>query len=177
MSEDGGGSRPPQGIEEEHWRPVAGWRRHASPLSLVVFGAVLALGLTGFLGHERDWNASNGGVRLQVHAPEVIRSGELLEMRIQVEADEPVGDLVIGVDHALWEDMTVNTMLPAAAEESSRDGQLRFRYGELPAATPFLVKLDLQINPDILGGNEGLISVFDGDRELTRVDVGIRVLP
>jgi hypothetical protein len=68
-------------------------------------------------------------------------------------------------------------MLPAASEETSRDGQFRFRFGELPAATPFLVKVDLQINPDIVGGNEGLVSVFDGDQELTRVPVAITVLP
>ncbi|MGI8657906.1 MAG: hypothetical protein ACR2K4_03935 [Candidatus Limnocylindria bacterium] len=43
----------PDGIKHDHARPVAGWRRHASPLALVVFGAVIALGLLGVLGHER----------------------------------------------------------------------------------------------------------------------------
>jgi hypothetical protein len=176
MSEDGG-SPPPQGIAEEHWRPVAGWRRHASPLSLVVFGVVVALGLTGFLGHERDWSASNAGARLEIHAPEVIRSGELLEMRLEVEAEVPLSELVIGVDQSLWEDMTVNTMIPAAAEEASRDGEFRFTFAELPAGTPFFLKVDLQINPDIVGGNEGVITLYDGEQELTSLDVSITVLP
>ena len=41
-------------------------------------------------------------------------------MRIRVEA--PTGrsaSLVVGIDAALWEDMTVNTMIPAATDEES----------------------------------------------------------
>jgi hypothetical protein len=177
MSDPDAASPPPQGIEEEHWRPVAGWRRHASPLSLVVFGVVVALGLSGFLGHERDWSASNAGTRLSVHAPEVIRSGEFFEMRIRVEATEPLSELAVGVDQALWEDITVNTLIPAATDEVSEDGEFRFTFAELPAETPFLLKFDLQINPDIVGGNQGAITVYDGDRELTSVNVDMTVLP
>ena len=54
-------------------------------------------------------------------------------MRIDVEADGPITELVIGVDSALWEDMTVNTMIPAASDESSEDGEFRFTFAELEA--------------------------------------------
>ena len=177
MSEDGGGSPPPQGIGEQHWRPASGWQRHASPLSLVVFGAVIALSLTGMLGHERDWTASAAGVRLEVHAPEIIRSGEFFEVRISVVPDRAVQDLSIGFEQELWEDITVNTMIPAATEEISRDGEFRFTFGELSAGTPFLLKVDAQINPDIVGGNEGTITVYDGEEGLTSVATSISVLP
>jgi len=170
-------TRPAQGIEERHWQPVAGWRRHASPLSLILFGAVVLAGLTGFLGHERDWIASNGGTRLEVHAPEVIRNGEFLEMRITVESDAAVDELGIGVGQALWEDFTVNTMIPAASEETSQGGEFRFAFGQLAAGTPFLLKVDLQVNPDILGGNLGLVTVYDGDEALAQVSIAITVLP
>jgi hypothetical protein len=177
MSKDGGASRAPHGIGEEHWRPLSGWRRHASPLSLIVFGVVVALGLTGTLGHERDWVASNRGTRLSVHAPEVIRSGEFFEMRIGVESDTRLDELAIGISQSLWEDITVNTLIPAATEEASANGEFRFTFAELPADTPFLLKFDLQINPDIVGGNEGTITLYDGDTQLTSVAIGITVLP
>ena len=170
-------STPPDGIGDEHARPIAGWQRHASPLSLVVFGAVVVLGLIGVLGHERDWRAEGSGASLAVHAPETIRNGEFLEMRINVEAEELIGELVIGVDHALWEDMTVNTMIPAAAGEGSADGEFRFTFGELEARKPFLLKLDLQVNPDIIGGNDGLVRVYDGEDLLVETQVDIAVLP
>jgi hypothetical protein len=177
MSEERSASRTPQGIDESHWRPVAGWRRHASPLSLILFGIVVVLGLTGGLGHERDWEASNRGTRLQVHAPEVIRNGEFMEIRIRVESDEPITELGIGVAHGLWEDVTVNTMIPAASDEKSEDGEFRFTFGELAEGTPFLLKVDLQVNPDIVGGNQGMVTVYDGDEALTQVAVTISVLP
>lgn len=177
MSDDRGALSPPGGIEDRHWQPVAGWRRHASPLALVLFGIVVVLGLTGVLGHERDWEASNRGTRLQVHAPEVIRNGEFMEIRIRVESEEPIAELGIGVAHGLWEDVTVNTMIPAASGEKSEDGEFRFTFGELAAGVPFLLKVDLQVNPDIVGGNQGLVTVYDGNEALTQVSVAITVLP
>jgi hypothetical protein len=167
----------PDGIGEEHIRPVEGWRRHMSPLSLAVFGLVIIAGLTGVLGHERDWVAESGGRSLAVHAPEVIRNGEFFEIRIGVESSEPIEDLAIGVDAGLWEDMTVNTMIPAPTEEVAEDGELRFAFGPLEARTRFDLKIDLQVNPDIVGGNGGTVTLYDGEERLTGVDVSIAVLP
>jgi hypothetical protein len=170
-------NHPPQGIEERHWTSLDAWRRRASPLSLVVFGTVVVLGLTGFFGHERDWVEERDGARLEVHAPEIIRNGEFFEIRIGVRSERPIEDLSIGVAQTLWEDVTVNTMLPAPSEEGGTDGEFRFGFGELPADTAFLLKVDLQINPDILGGNVGAVTVYDGGDPIAQVDVGITVLP
>lgn len=167
----------PDGIGDRHARPLAGWRRHASPLSLAAFGTIVVLALFGFLGHEREWVAEEGGTRLSVHMPETIRNGEFFEMRVQVESDEPIGELAVGIDQGLWEDMTINTLIPAAADESSEDGEFRFTFAELGAGTTFLLKVDAQVNPDILGGNEGVVTVYDGEEPLTAVQVSIAVLP
>jgi hypothetical protein len=168
---------PPDGIGEEHERPVEGWRRHASPLGLVVFGTVIALALTGLLGHERDWRADANGAALQIHAPETTRSGEFLEMRIRVTSAEPIGELVIGVEGSLWEDLTVNTMIPAATEEESVNGEFRFVFAPLAPETAFDLKVDLQVNPDIVGGNDGLVTVYDGEQALVGTRISIMVLP
>ena len=167
----------PDGIAEEHVSPKRGLRRFASPLALVVFGSVIVLGLAGFLGHERDWKSQGRGVSLAVHAPEITRNGEFLEMRITVEATSPVEELAIGVDQALWEDMTVNTMIPAASEESAIDGEFVFSFGPMEAGTTFDLKVDLQVNPDIVGGNDGMLTVYDGDTAMTEVHLAITVLP
>ena len=168
---------PPDGIGEEHARPIAAWRRHASPLGLGVFAVVVVASLSGLLGRERTWSADTAGVQLDVHGPEIIRNGEFFEIRIGVRGSEPVTELVIGVEDALWEDITVNTMIPAATEEENADGEVRFTFAELPAETSFLFKIDLQVNPDILGGNGGAVTLYDGEEPLARVDVGIMVLP
>lgn len=168
---------PPEGIEEEHQRPLPGWRRHASPLSILVFGGVVVLGMSGVLGHERDWHASEGGVDLRVHAPEVIRNGEFFEMRVHVLSEAAIDELVIGIEASLWEDLTVNTMIPAATEESSEDGELLFTFSALEPGTEFLWKVDLQVNPDIVLGNEGSVTIYDGEERLVSADLSIDVLP
>jgi hypothetical protein len=142
-----------------------------------VFAAVVGVAFSGLPGHERDWRAEAGGVTLEIHGPAVIRSGEFMELRIRVEADAPIDELVIAVDEALWEDFTVNTMIPAAGEEASENGEFRFTFAELAAGTAFLFKVDLQVNPDIVGGNRGSIGVYDGDVPVVATDVGITVLP
>ncbi len=168
---------PPDGIYEGHIRPIKGWRRHASPLSVVVFGLVLILGLTGVLGHERTWSAEADDVVLTIDSPETIRNGEFLEMRIGVESDRRIGELVIGVRRSLWEDMTVNTMIPAATDEESVDGEFRFTFGPMNPGTEFMLKADLQVNPDIVAGNSGAITVYDGDEPIVDAAIDIVVLP
>jgi hypothetical protein len=176
MSTDGA-QRAPDGIGEEHAQSPSAWRRHASPLALVVFGAVMVMALTGVLGREADWRAEANGIQLEVHSSEIIRNGEFFEMRVAVTADEPITELVIGVEEGLWEDMTVNTMIPAASDEESADGEVRFTFAELDANTTFLLKIDLQVNPDIVAGNGGAVTVYDGEEPLATADVGITVLP
>jgi hypothetical protein len=167
----------PDGIADDHARPIEGWRRHASPLSLLVFGVVVALALSGWLGRERTWSAEANATALEVHTSEIIRNGEFFEMRIRVTSDDPIGELVLGIDESLWEDVTVNTMIPAATDEASEDGQVRLTFAELAAGAAFLFKVDMQVNPDILGANAGTVTVYDGDSELVATDLTITVLP
>ena len=167
----------PDGITDDHVRPIQGWRRRASPLSLVAFGVIVAVALSGWLGRERTWSAEGERASLEVHAPEIIRNGEFLELRVRLIADRPIEELVIGIEESLWEDVTVNTMIPAAAEEASQDGETRFTFAELPAGASFLFKVDMQINPDILGGNAGTLTAYDGEAELVATDLSITVLP
>jgi hypothetical protein len=167
----------PDGLNADNIRPVGRWRQHASPLGLVLFGVIFVVALLGILGHERTWVAAAGGVRLEVHAPEVIRNGEFFEMRIRVETDEPLSELVVGVEDTAWEDITVNTMIPAASEEENVDGETRFTFSELAAGSEFLFKIDAQVNPDILGGNGGRITVYEGEEEIVATHISIAVLP
>jgi hypothetical protein len=167
----------PDGIAAEHVRPAGGWRRRASPLSLLALVAIVALGLSGLAGRERAWVAEGAAVELSVHASELIRSGEIFETRITVSATEAIAELVIGVDISLWRDMTVNTMIPAAADERSEAGRFLFSFGALEPGETFELKVDLQVNPDALGNNPGAVRILDGERELASVEVGIGVLP
>ena len=165
----------PDGVEERH----AGRRGrfHALPIGLVVLSLAVLAALLGFAGREETVNVSGGGVRLEWHAPTVIRNGEFLEMRIRIDAEDAIARPVLGIDATVWEDLTVNTFIPAATDESSRAGEFRFEFAALEAGGSLLIKVDAQINPDILGGNAGTVTVYDGDAALVTLPVQIEVLP
>ncbi|MEO8511551.1 MAG: hypothetical protein ABI534_09960 [Chloroflexota bacterium] len=167
----------PDGITDEHSRAATGWRRATSVVPLVLLSALMLAALLGFAGHETTLTVTANGATVTWHAPERIRNGELLEMRLRVISDERVGQLIVEIPIALWEDMTVNTMLPAATSEASEDGVYRFDFGPLESGTAFAMKADAQLNPDIFGPNAGTIRILDGDAELVTVPVTIEVLP
>lgn len=168
--------RRPDGIEEQHIRS-SGWREHANPVGVVLLGAVLLAALLGLAGKEVDRSASANGLTLAWHAPERIRNGEFLEMRITLDATQPVERLVLGVDAELWEDLTINTLIPAPTEEVSQDGEFLFDFGALKPGATLLVKVDAQINPDRLGRNEGTLTAYDGDQALVQLPLHMDVLP
>ena len=167
----------PDGIGEDHIGTRGGWARHAGPLSLVVLALAMAFGLSGLAGRETTLTQSAGSVEATWHAPERIRNGEFFEIRLTVEAADAIDELVIGVAASVWEDFTINTFMPAATEEASEDGELRFAFGPLEPDTAFLLKVDAQINPDAVGANRGAVTIYDGDAALLELPVSIEVLP
>lgn len=71
----------------------------------------------------------------------------------------------------------MNTMLPSPSDEESSDGEFRFTFAPMDAGTELLLKVDLQVNPDILGGNEGTVTVYDADERIVEAEIEIGVLP
>src|SRR3546814_13021689 len=72
----------------------------------------------------------------------------------------------IEVSPSLWRDMTINTMIPAPAEEFFEKGGYRFAYDRMPRGKRLLIKIDGQINPPLFAGTRGDIAVYDGERRL-----------
>jgi hypothetical protein len=165
----------PDGVEDRHAQRSGQF--HALPVGLILLSAVMLVGLLGVAGREETASASGGGVRLEWHAPTLIRNGEFFEIRINLEATEAIARPVLGIDASLWEDFTVNTFIPAAVDESSADGEFLFEFAPLEAGSSLHVKIDAQINPDTLGGNAGTVTVYDGDEALVSLPLQIEVLP
>ena len=49
--------------------------------------------------------------------------------------------------------------------------------GWLSQGRPVLLKIDLQVNPDIVGGNDGAVTIYDGEEAVVGVPISITVLP
>jgi hypothetical protein len=169
---------PPTGIEDRHIAERRGLRGHASPIPLVLLAVVVGAGLFGLYGAERVHSSSTETATLEVQGPYRIRNGEFFEMRFHVEAHEAIAEPVIGIDSAIWEDMTMNTLVPAPSEEESADGEFLFTFAPLEAGDRLEVKIDLQINPDHpIRTNRGAVRLLDGEEPITEVEYELGVLP
>lgn len=165
----------PDGISKDNERSSGG----PSPLPILFLGAILAAGLGGLYGGQSDpvREVRADGTTLSVRAPATLRNGMFFETVIEVTPTRPVDDLVIAVSDGLWREMTINTMIPAAQEESHAHGNQRFSFGKAAPGDTLRFKIDGQVNPPLFAGTSGEITVFDGERKLVGLPVRMRVLP
>lgn len=148
-------------------------------LGLVLLTALMGVALLGLLGGAPSprFQARAAQAILTVKTPDRLRSGLFLEQTIEVRAVAPLGDAVIAIGAPLWQDITINSMIPAASDEGFEDGQYRMHYGPLKAGQILRLKIDGQINPPLTVGTRGAITLLDGTDEIVSVPLQIRVFP
>lgn len=166
----------PDGIAARNLEPPRAGRNW---LSLAVLSLVMLAALIGLFGggRSRPIVVDGAAARFEVASPRTIRNGEFFETRIRVEAKQPIAKAVLVVPASLWRDMTVNTMIPAPAEEKAERGAFRFDYGALKAGDVLDIKIDGQINPPLFAGTRGTVELADDQRPIASVPLTIRVLP
>lgn len=170
--------QPPDGIEPRHVHEASGNRVQNLPTGLLGLGVLILGSVIGLFGQEGTLAAEGDAAALQVLAPNRIRNGEFYEMTLRIEVREPVDNLVLEVDEAVWRDVTVNSFFPAPERESFADGAFVFEFGPMEAGTTFVVKVDCQVNPDHPpASNAGTIAVTDDGDAIAGVDYRLEVLP
>lgn len=169
----------PPGLKAKHIRPDRGWRRYASPISIVLLGGIMLAALFNLFGGGPVLTRQvlTPDAVLKVSTPEIIRNGEFFETLVIIEARRPIVEPVLSVSSSLWREVSINFMAPAASEEEFKDGAFRFIYGAMKTGDRLLVKVDGQINPALIGELRGQIAVSDGDRPLAALPLKIWVLP
>ncbi|TZG27302.1 hypothetical protein [Sphingomonas montanisoli] len=169
----------PDGIEDRHVSATGWFQRHANPTSLILIALLLATALLGVLGgHPNPTHIAAGdAVRLSVKSPAILRNGTFYEMRIRIEPRVPIADVTLAISLRLWRDITINSAIPAAENESFKDGMVHMSFGPGEPGEPIEIKFDGQVNPPLVGRNEGVVAVYDGDRKLVSLPMSVRVLP
>lgn len=169
----------PDGLGKQHLEQGKGVERHASILSLGVLGCFLAIAMTGTLGggFNSHLEIGNDRIALAYDGPTKLRNGMFFEAHVLVRALQPIKKLEISLEPSLVHDLTMNSMVPAAADETFEDGAFRFSFDKMETGDRFDVKFDFQINPSLFAGTHGRIAVYDGDTELATIPVDITVWP
>ena len=167
----------PQGVSEHH--ATRAGLRHASWWRLGILAAILGAALLGLLGGAPapTLRSASAGASLAVTTPDRLRNGMFFETRMSAVAKRPIRDAVIAVPAAMWRDVTINTMMPAPAEEEFVDGEFRLHFGPLGAGETLGIKIDGQMNPPRFGSSSGRIRLLDGEAEVVALPVKLRVIP
>jgi len=86
-------------------------------------------------------------------------------------------DATLVLNQAWVDGLTVNTIEPSPLNEASRDGNLAFDLGHLPAGSKHVLYLDYQVNPTTVGSRTLRLELQDGETPVTSLERTLRILP
>lgn len=159
-------------LQGRRWHP---WLRRAL-LGLIVL--VLVLALFDVFGQETSTTrAEAGAATLSVSAPGAVRGGLLFQARITTEVHTDLRDATLVLNQAWLDGLTVNTIEPSPLNEASRDGNLAFDLGHLPAGSKHVLYLDYQVNPTTVGSRTLRLELQDGETPVTSLERTLRIFP
>ena len=179
MAERAADSPRPDGLEDQHAEADRGFRRHASPISILVLGTLMAAALSGVLGGGRSptRRAEGAAASIAVTTPHIVRNGIFFETRIAITAKADLAKPTLAIPATLWRDLTINSDYPDAEAHGYKDGAFTFTYAPLKAGDALELKFDGQVNPPLTLGTAGTIVLRDGDTPIATLPIAMRVLP
>jgi hypothetical protein len=155
--------------------------RHELPIRRVLLSlvaVVCALGLLNLFGQRPVTSeAATDAGSLKVYAADRVRGGLYYEARFTVTAKRDLKNATLVLEPGWAEGITINTVEPSPVGEASRDGNLVFELGHIPAGTSHIFFLHLQVNPTTIGHRSQDVALYDGETFLTKVDRSVTVYP
>jgi hypothetical protein len=170
----------PEGIVLGRHRDLDG-RRHqcwARRGILALIAVVPVLGLFNVFGQRpTESQAAGQAASLRLSAPERARGGLLYQAHFTIEAHQDLRNAAL-VLHPDWlQGMTLNTLEPSPAEETSENGALRFEFGPIAAGNRFDVFLQYQVNPTAVGRRKQWVDLVDGQTRIASIQRGLFLFP
>jgi hypothetical protein len=121
------------------------WARRAF---LGLLAVLVAAALANVFGQQPSTAvAATRAATLSVQAPDALRGGLLYQLKITVQAHEPLHDARLVLSTGWFESLTANAEVPQPSTQTSRDGQPVFDLGGLRAGERQTLWLYFQVNP------------------------------
>jgi hypothetical protein len=145
---------------------------------VALFAAVVVAALVGAFGQQDETvTASASGATLTVRAPERVRGGLFFQGRMDIAARERIRRPRVVLGDGWTEELQLNTLEPAPASESSRDGRLELEYDAIDEGERLTLWLQFEANPTGAGHRDRSVELLDGDRRLAMTGGDLTVLP
>lgn len=145
---------------------------------MVIPVAIVLAALLNVFGQARDTTTATSSVAsLGVDAPDRLRGGLLFEARFDLRARADIADARLLLDEGWLEGMSINTLEPSPASETSRDGRLELDLGRLAAGDTYRLYMQFQVIPTNVGRRSADVTLLDGNTRILTIDRTITVLP
>jgi hypothetical protein len=171
----------PQRIVLEQHRDLHGFafNRPVRWVLVTLLGVFLVLGLFDAFGQRPETQTlDTPQAKLELYAPPRLRGGLLYEARITVTAHRDLRNLAIALSPGWNEGMQQNTIEPSPLGEGSRDGDLLFTFGHVPAGHVFRFFMEFQTNAtNIAWDRRADVALYDGARRLGTIHHTVTVFP
>jgi hypothetical protein len=170
----------PAGLTLKHNRDLEGRERRpwSRRILLTLLAAFCGAALLNAFGQEADVDVVRGNAaELEIKAPPRVRGGLYYEMRFEVRARRELRDAVLVLGSGWFEGITINTVEPSPVGEASRNGDISFRLGHVPAGDRHVLWLQAQVNPTTLSRRGATVELYDGEQLVARHERTLTVLP
>ena len=170
----------PQGIVLRRDRDLEGrvwqiWvRRGLMLIPLAIVGAAL-LNLFGQVPVTST--SASTAATLGVRAPDHLRGGLLFEGRFEIHAREDIADARLELEDGWLEGMSINTIEPSPASETSHDGRLQLDLGHIAAGDTYRLYMQFQVLATNVGRRSADVTLWDGRTQILSLDRTITVVP
>jgi hypothetical protein len=145
---------------------------------LALLGLILLAALLNAFGQRPETSsAAAAAARLQVYAPERVRSGLVYAARFRIDARREIKNATLVLDSGWAEAYTVNGLAPQPIGEASQNGKLIFTLGHVPRGRHLTFWISLQVNPTNVGHRTQDVRLYDGKRRLAVVERTITIFP
>jgi hypothetical protein len=156
-------------------RRAEAWVRRGILIAIAVF---LAAGVANVFGQRASEAArETPAAELQVRTPTAVRGGLLYQSRFKITAREELKKAILVLDRGWLEGLTINTVQPDPIGTASRNGQVAFELGHVPAGQQYVFYLQYQVNPTSIGRRHQTTTLLDGDRVIVSVRRPLTIFP
>jgi hypothetical protein len=173
----------PIGLTLPRHRDLEGslWRwsdriRQGITLILIVF---VALALLNVFGQSTSTGAATSpAATLRVEAPSAVRGGLIFQARVDVVAARDIARPVITLNGGWFDGITLNSVQPGPASQTSGHGGATFQYAPLRAGQTLTVWFEWSTNPTMVEWRRlRTVTVSDGGTPLVVQKSTITVFP
>jgi hypothetical protein len=155
-----------------------GFHRRVRHVILALIALFLVLGLFNVFGQRpATRNVDTPQANLELYMPDHLRGGLLYEARLTITAHTDVKNALLQFSPGWSEGMQMNTIEPTPLGQGSRNGDMLFTLGHIPAGQKYRMFFQFQVDPTNIGRRRADVTLYNGSAKLLTIHRSVTVFP